>query len=48
LIFFVNKDAFIGFGGNIVREKVKEASLWYAMDFQELIDELIDENRLIS
>ena len=33
-------DAFIGFGGNVVREKVKEHSDWYVTDFQELIDEL--------
>ena len=33
-------DAFIGFGGNQVREKVKDASKWYVMSFKELIDEL--------
>ena len=33
-------DGFIGFGGNVVREKVRESSDWYVYDFQELIDEL--------
>lgn len=31
-------DGFIGFGGNVVREKVKENSEWFIYDFQELID----------
>nr|XP_024217978.1 phosphoserine phosphatase-like [Halyomorpha halys] len=32
--------AFIGYGGNVVREAVKNKSQWYVTDFQELIDEL--------
>ncbi|XP_067929985.1 phosphoserine phosphatase-like [Watersipora subatra] len=35
-------DAFIGFGGNIVRESVKSLAKWYVYDFQELISELRD------
>lgn len=31
-------DAFIGFGGNVVREEVKSRSKWYVESFQELID----------
>ncbi|KAF6023472.1 aay [Bugula neritina] len=33
-------DAFIGFGGNVVRDSVKQASSWYVYNFQELIAEL--------
>lgn len=33
-------DAFIGFGGNQVREKVRMGAKWYVTSFQELIDEL--------
>jgi len=33
-------DAFIGFGGNVVREEVKSKSQWYVESFQELIDAL--------
>jgi len=33
-------DAFIGFGGNVVREKVKAGSKWFVTSFQQLIDEL--------
>ena len=33
-------DAFIGFGGVIVREKVKQGADWFVTDMQELIDEL--------
>lgn len=32
--------AFIGYGGNVVREDVKKKAQWYVTDFQELIDEL--------
>ena len=32
--------AFVGFGGIVVREAVKKGSDWYAMDVQELLDEL--------
>jgi len=33
-------DAFIGFGGNQVREKVKQEAKWFVMSFQELTSEL--------
>lgn len=33
-------DLFIGFGGNVVREKVKEGAPWFVHSFQELISEL--------
>jgi len=33
-------DAFIGFGGNVVRESVKAISKWYVYNFQEMIQEL--------
>ncbi|XP_028400499.1 LOW QUALITY PROTEIN: phosphoserine phosphatase-like [Dendronephthya gigantea] len=33
-------DAFIGFGGNVIREKVRENSPWFVTSFQELLDEL--------
>uniref|UniRef100_A0A1B6I462 Phosphoserine phosphatase n=2 Tax=Homalodisca liturata TaxID=320908 RepID=A0A1B6I462_9HEMI len=33
-------DAFIGYGGNVIREEVKNRSKWYVTDFQELIDVL--------
>ncbi|XP_034950375.1 phosphoserine phosphatase [Chelonus insularis] len=33
-------DAFIGFGGNVVRESVKNGSLWFVKNFQELQDAL--------
>eukprot|EP00586_Coscinodiscus_wailesii_P019617 CAMPEP_0172506076 /NCGR_PEP_ID=MMETSP1066-20121228/191692_1 /TAXON_ID=671091 /ORGANISM="Coscinodiscus wailesii, Strain CCMP2513" /LENGTH=277 /DNA_ID=CAMNT_0013282937 /DNA_START=284 /DNA_END=1117 /DNA_ORIENTATION=- len=31
-------DAFIGFGGVVVRETVKEKACWYVTDFQDMID----------
>lgn len=34
-------DAFIGFGQNVVREKVKLNSKWFVMNFNELIEELV-------
>ena len=34
------QDAFIGYGGNVVRQKVKEGATWFVTDFQELIDVL--------
>ncbi|VVC33589.1 Hypothetical protein CINCED_3A020878 [Cinara cedri] len=34
-------DAFIGFGGNVVRKEVKSKSQWYVESFQELIDALL-------
>ncbi|XP_028662665.1 phosphoserine phosphatase isoform X1 [Erpetoichthys calabaricus] len=33
-------NAFIGFGGNVVRQQVKEKSTWYVTSFEELIHEL--------
>ncbi|XP_051173407.1 phosphoserine phosphatase isoform X2 [Leptopilina boulardi] len=33
-------DAFIGFGGNIVRDVVKSRALWFVNDFNELIEAL--------
>jgi len=33
-------DAFIGFGGNVVREEVKSKAKWYVKDFRELINAL--------
>lgn len=33
-------NAFIGFGGNQVREKVKDDAKWFVTSFQELTDEL--------
>ncbi|XP_005098753.1 phosphoserine phosphatase isoform X2 [Aplysia californica] len=33
-------DAFIGYGGNVIREKVRDNSHWFVTDFQQLIDEL--------
>ncbi|XP_076837714.1 phosphoserine phosphatase [Brachyhypopomus gauderio] len=34
--------AFIGFGGNVVRQQVKEKSSWYVTSFGELLKELED------
>jgi len=33
-------DAFIGFGGNVVRPKVEQNADWFVRDFQELIREI--------
>ncbi|CAN8016131.1 unnamed protein product, partial [Ixodes persulcatus] len=33
-------DAFIGYGGNQVREKVKKAAAWFVYSFDELVQEL--------
>ena len=33
-------DAFIGFGGIAVREKVEKGADWFVLDFNDLIDEL--------
>ncbi|KAF3420580.1 hypothetical protein E2986_03123 [Frieseomelitta varia] len=30
-------DLFIGYGGNVIRENVKQQSLWYVTDFNELV-----------
>ncbi|CAH2222731.1 phosphoserine phosphatase [Pelobates cultripes] len=33
-------DGFIGFGGNVTRQQVKEKAKWYITDFEELLREL--------
>ena len=33
-------DLFIGFGGNVTREKVKKMAPWFVTDFKELFDSL--------
>ncbi|KAK7791061.1 hypothetical protein R5R35_007152 [Gryllus longicercus] len=33
-------EAFIGYGGNVIREEVKSRSKWFITDFQELINAL--------
>nr|XP_022296623.1 phosphoserine phosphatase-like [Crassostrea virginica]XP_022296624.1 phosphoserine phosphatase-like [Crassostrea virginica]XP_022296626.1 phosphoserine phosphatase-like [Crassostrea virginica]XP_022296627.1 phosphoserine phosphatase-like [Crassostrea virginica]XP_022296628.1 phosphoserine phosphatase-like [Crassostrea virginica] len=33
-------DAFVGYGGNVVRESVKEKAAWFVTDFSELIEAL--------
>ncbi|XP_061187501.1 phosphoserine phosphatase-like isoform X1 [Saccostrea echinata] len=33
-------DAFIGYGGNVVRDSVKEKAAWFVTDFRELIQAL--------
>ncbi|XP_039316283.1 phosphoserine phosphatase isoform X2 [Saimiri boliviensis] len=33
-------DAFIGFGGNVIRQHVKDNAKWYITDFAELLGEL--------
>ncbi|CAF0899830.1 unnamed protein product [Didymodactylos carnosus] len=33
-------DGFIGFGGNVIREKVRDNSPWFVTSFYQLIDEL--------
>ena len=35
-----NADGFIGFGGNVVRETVRDGAPWFVSSFYELIDEL--------
>ena len=37
---FKPQDTFIGFGGNVVREKVKNNAPWFIYSFQDLIDAL--------
>ena len=34
------QDTFIGFGGNVIRENVREQASWYVYHFHELIEEL--------
>ena len=43
MLFYVIKDAFIGYGGNVVRQKVKENATWFVTDFQELINVLVTD-----
>ncbi|KAE8625028.1 hypothetical protein XENTR_v10006133 [Xenopus tropicalis] len=38
-------DGFIGFGGNVTRQQVKEKAKWYINDFEELLREL-DNNSI--
>lgn len=33
-------DAFIGYGGNVIREVVKKNSKWFVTDFNEILDVL--------
>uniref|UniRef100_A0A8C6WL63 Phosphoserine phosphatase n=1 Tax=Neogobius melanostomus TaxID=47308 RepID=A0A8C6WL63_9GOBI len=33
-------NAFVGFGGNVVRQEVKERSSWYITSFEELLEEM--------
>jgi hypothetical protein len=40
LWFVLLQDAFIGFGGNVVRDKVKDKAKWFVTHFSELIDTL--------
>lgn len=43
------QDTFIGFGGNVVREKVKSQAPWFVTDFKELLQELqTPQNGVIS
>jgi hypothetical protein len=34
-----NADGFIGFGGNVIREKVRDNASWFVNSFYELTDE---------
>lgn len=34
------QDAFIGFGGNQIRERVKKGAKWFVSSFYDLIEEL--------
>ena len=38
-----NADGFIGFGGNVVREKVRDSAPWFVTSFYQLIDEFRNE-----
>jgi phosphoserine phosphatase len=38
-------DAFIGYGGNVIREKVRNTAPWYITDFKQLISILSDDMR---
>lgn len=47
--FYCFQDTFIGFGGNVVREKVKLQAPWFVTDFRELLQELqTSQNGVIS
>uniref|UniRef100_A0A8C5LR80 Phosphoserine phosphatase n=1 Tax=Leptobrachium leishanense TaxID=445787 RepID=A0A8C5LR80_9ANUR len=37
-------DGFIGFGGNVTRQQVKEKAKWYVTDLEELLRELDNNN----
>ena len=37
---FPPADVFVGFGGNVQRQKVRELSPWYVTSFAELLDAL--------
>jgi len=39
-----NADGFIGFGGNVIREKVHDGAPWFVNSFYLLIDELRNNN----
>lgn len=39
-------DAFIGFGGNVIRESVKTNALWFVMNFNDLLEVLKEEENL--
>lgn len=33
-------DAFIGYGGNVIRDSVKQKAAWFVTDFRDLIQAL--------
>ena len=37
---FPPADVFIGFGGNVTRQKVRDLSPWYVTSFRELMEAL--------
>ncbi|KAM4702313.1 phosphoserine phosphatase isoform 1-T3 [Discoglossus pictus] len=41
-------DGFIGFGGNVTRQQVKEKAKWYITDFEELLKELDNDSIKIN
>ncbi|XP_053563431.1 phosphoserine phosphatase [Bombina bombina] len=41
-------DGFIGFGGNVTRQQVKEKAKWYITDFEELMKELDSDSIKIN
>jgi len=46
-----NADGFIGFGGNIIRDKVRDNSPWFVKSFSQLTDELrnnTSNNRIVN